>query len=76
MSPHLSAVARAEWERVAETLHRMRVLTTVDRAALAASCDFPGAGEEPFDDLVAEAEIAADTHTTSRRADSRGPSAR
>lgn len=35
---HLSAVAVAEWERLAGTLHRMGVLTVVDRAALAAYC--------------------------------------
>jgi P27 family predicted phage terminase small subunit len=36
--PHLGAEAQAEWHRLAETLHRMGVLTTVDRAALAAYC--------------------------------------
>jgi P27 family predicted phage terminase small subunit len=35
---HLAPVARAEWRRVARTLHAMGVLTTIDRAALAAYC--------------------------------------
>jgi P27 family predicted phage terminase small subunit len=40
--PHLSEIARDEWERLAETLHRMGVLTTIDRAALAAYCQAYG----------------------------------
>jgi P27 family predicted phage terminase small subunit len=40
--PHLSEVARAEWDRVAETLHDIGVLTTIDRAALAAYCQAYG----------------------------------
>jgi P27 family predicted phage terminase small subunit len=40
--PHLSAVAQAEWDRIAETLYDMGVLTTVDRAALAAYCQAYG----------------------------------
>lgn len=36
--PHLSDLARAEWHRIAATLHDMGVLTLVDRAALAAYC--------------------------------------
>ena len=39
---HLSEVARAEWERIAEALYDMGVLTTVDRAALAAYCQAYG----------------------------------
>ena len=40
--PHLSEVARAEWDRVAETLHEIGVLTGIDRAALAAYCQAYG----------------------------------
>lgn len=36
--PHLSEHARTEWHRLAGSLHEMGVLTTVDRAALAAYC--------------------------------------
>jgi P27 family predicted phage terminase small subunit len=36
--PHLGVEARAEWDRLAETLCRMGVVTMVDRAALAAYC--------------------------------------
>jgi P27 family predicted phage terminase small subunit len=39
---HLSTVAKAEWRRVARTLHGMGVLTTIDRAALAAYCQAYG----------------------------------
>ena len=35
-------VARAEWDRVAETLHEIGVLTKIDRAALAAYCQSYG----------------------------------
>jgi phage terminase small subunit len=35
---HLSPVAQREWRRLAGTLHKMGVLTTVDRAALAGYC--------------------------------------
>jgi P27 family predicted phage terminase small subunit len=35
---HLAPVARKEWRRVARTLHAIGVLTTIDRAALAAYC--------------------------------------
>ena len=35
---HLAPAARAEWRRVARTLHDMGVLTVIDRAALAAYC--------------------------------------
>jgi P27 family predicted phage terminase small subunit len=35
---HLSAAARDEWQRIAEPLHDMGVITQVDRAALAAYC--------------------------------------
>ncbi len=39
---HLSDEARLEWDRVAESLHAMGVLTVVDRAALAAYCQAYG----------------------------------
>jgi P27 family predicted phage terminase small subunit len=39
---HLSVVAKAEWDRIAATLYDMGVLTTVDRAALAAYCQAYG----------------------------------
>jgi P27 family predicted phage terminase small subunit len=39
---HLSIVAAAEWDRVAQTLYDMGVLTTIDRAALAAYCQAYG----------------------------------
>ena len=35
---HLNAVARREWRRLASALHSVRVLTVVDRAALAVYC--------------------------------------
>ncbi len=39
---HLSPVAQKEWRRLANGLHKMGVLTTVDRAALAAYCQAYG----------------------------------
>lgn len=39
---HLSPQARAEWDRVAETLHDMGVFSTIDRAGLAAYCQAYG----------------------------------
>ncbi|MEO1105594.1 MAG: phage terminase small subunit P27 family [Pseudomonadota bacterium] len=39
---HLSRTAKNEWKRIAGTLHEMGVLTTVDRAALAAYCQAYG----------------------------------
>jgi P27 family predicted phage terminase small subunit len=39
---HLSDVARKEWRRLARPLHDMGVLSTVDRAALAAYCQSYG----------------------------------
>lgn len=36
--PHLSDEARDEWNRLAGTLHRIGILTFVDRGALAAYC--------------------------------------
>ena len=49
--PHLSAVAREEWLRIAGTLHEMGVLTTVDRAALAAYCQCYGRWAEAEEKL-------------------------
>jgi len=39
---HLSPAARREWRRLASCLHKMGVLTTIDRAALAAYCQSYG----------------------------------
>ncbi|MBA3325226.1 MAG: phage terminase small subunit P27 family [Rhodobacteraceae bacterium] len=39
---HLSSTAQKEWRRLACSLHRMGVLTTIDRAALAAYCQSYG----------------------------------
>jgi P27 family predicted phage terminase small subunit len=39
---HLSPVAQKEWRRLANALHKMGVLTVVDRAALAAYCQAYG----------------------------------
>ena len=40
--PHLSAEARAEWDRLAVSLNRIGLLTQVDRATLAAYCQCYG----------------------------------
>ena len=40
--PELSADARTEWDRVAGELHRIGVLSGIDRAALAAYCQAYG----------------------------------
>lgn len=40
--PHLNAVAQEEWDRLAEALSRMGVVTVADRAALAAYCQCYG----------------------------------
>lgn len=39
---HLSPTAKSEWKRISGTLHDMGLLTTVDRAALAAYCQAYG----------------------------------
>jgi P27 family predicted phage terminase small subunit len=39
---HLGSAARAEWDRLAQVLHDMGVVTLVDRAALAAYCQCYG----------------------------------
>ena len=51
--PHLGVEARAEWDRLAETLWRMGVVTTVDRAALAAYCQSWGRWVEAEEKLRA-----------------------
>jgi P27 family predicted phage terminase small subunit len=38
MPPHLNTAAAAEWRRIAKALQQAGVLTTFDRAALAAYC--------------------------------------
>ncbi len=49
--PHLSELARAEWERIAQVLYDMGVLTMVDRAALAAYCQAYGRWAEAEEKL-------------------------
>jgi P27 family predicted phage terminase small subunit len=39
---HLSPSAKAEWKRLAQMLHRLGVITELDRAALAAYCQAYG----------------------------------
>jgi phage terminase small subunit len=51
--PHLGVEARAEWDRLAETLWRMGVVTMVDRAALAAYCQSWGRWVEAEEKLRA-----------------------
>ncbi|MGV8986049.1 MAG: phage terminase small subunit P27 family [Cypionkella sp.] len=40
--PHLCAEARAEWDRLAESLNRIGLLTQIDRATMAAYCQCYG----------------------------------
>ena len=42
--PHLSPEAREEWERLALELYELGILSTIDRAALAAYCQAYGCG--------------------------------
>ena len=49
--PHLSELAQAEWARIAWDLHVTGVLTTVDRAALAAYCQCYGRWAEAEEKL-------------------------
>lgn len=49
---HLSNAAREEWERIAETLHRMGLLSEIDRAALAAYCAAWGRWVEAEENLA------------------------
>ena len=51
--PHLGIIAREEWDRLAGVLHRMGVLTMVDRAALAAYCQCYGRWVEAEEKLQA-----------------------
>ena len=48
---HLSDLAQEEWQRIAGTLYGMGVLTTVDRAALAACCQAYGRWAEAEEKL-------------------------
>ena len=50
--PHLSDVARQEWDRVAQVLHDMGVFTVVDRAGLAAYCQAYGRWVEAEEKLA------------------------
>jgi P27 family predicted phage terminase small subunit len=50
---HLNAAAREEWDRLANVLHEMGVVTLVDRAALAAYCQCYGRWVEAEEKLRA-----------------------
>lgn len=50
--PHLGEAARAEWFRLAATLHEIGILTTIDRAAFAAYCQAWGRWVEAEDKLA------------------------
>ena len=50
---HLNAAGREEWQRIAVMLHQMGVLTTVDRAVLAAYCQSWGRWVEAEEKLQA-----------------------
>ena len=50
---HLSPEAQAEWHRLVETLVRIRVITLIDRAALAAYCQCYGRWVEAEEKLQA-----------------------
>ena len=39
---HLNSSAKAEWKRLAGEMHRLGILTSLDRAALAAYCQAYG----------------------------------
>lgn len=41
---HLSPTAKGEWKRLAGQLHRLGILSQLDRAALAAYCQATAAG--------------------------------
>lgn len=50
--PHLGDAARAEWFRLATTLHKIGILTTIDRAAFAAYCQAWGRWVEAEDKIA------------------------
>lgn len=49
--PHLSPEAREEWERLALELYELGILSTIDRAALAAYCQAYGRWVEAEEQL-------------------------
>ena len=58
---HLTAEARVEWERLAPILVRLKLLTKLDRAALAAYCQ-AWARHVEAEEQVAKASALAFTH--------------
>jgi P27 family predicted phage terminase small subunit len=58
---HLTAEARVEWERLAPMLVRLKLLTKLDRAALAAYCQ-AWARHVEAEEQVAKASALAFTH--------------
>ena len=52
--PHLSPEAREEWDRLAEELYGLGILSAIDRAALAAYCQAYGRWVEAERELMRE----------------------